>query len=45
VALASMLTTAGTPVPLPGHDLDPARTPRAAAAVHSGDPVGSTLTG
>jgi phytoene synthase len=45
VALASMLTTAGTPVPLPGHDLDPARTPRAAAAVRSGDRVRSTLTG
>jgi phytoene synthase len=30
VAVASVLTAAGRPVPLPGHDLDPARTPLAA---------------
>jgi len=38
VALASVYTAAGQPVPLPGHDLDPARWPRAAAAL-------TTMTG
>jgi 15-cis-phytoene synthase len=33
VAAASMLTRPGRPVPIPGHDADPVRTPRAAAAV------------
>jgi 15-cis-phytoene synthase len=31
VALASVCASAGRPVPLPGHDLDPVRWPRAAA--------------
>ncbi len=33
VACASVLTPAGRPVPLPGHDLDPARTPKAASLI------------